>query len=74
MRYFVMWTYLGNYSNKPTVVEASSPGDAAVQATAGFSDDFADKANVYVFTQPPVMTCGPTNGNVPLRKTREVYG
>lgn len=53
--YWVMWTYIANYS-KPIRVEAKD-ADEAIKLTCGyFSDDFHKKASIYVFDREPVMT------------------
>lgn len=52
--YYVLWTYLGNYSKLIEIV-AKDAVEAADKATGFFSKDFHEKATVYVFDKPPVM-------------------
>jgi hypothetical protein len=53
--FYVIWTYIGNYSEvKP--VEAKTADDAADKATSFFSKDFQKKGTVYVFDHAPTFT------------------
>jgi len=52
-KFWVMWTYLGNYAEKLWQVEAESAEAAARKVSLGFSEDFQKKGTVYVFTAPP---------------------
>ena len=54
MKFYVMWTYIGNYSPLSEVY-ADSAEDAVKMETRFFSDDFHKKANIYVFDKPPVF-------------------
>lgn len=53
-KYWVLWTYVANYS-KLIEVEAESGQDAADKATGLFSKDFQKKGNVYVFDREPAF-------------------
>ena len=53
--FWLLWTYIANYSDKPFRVEAESPEDACRQLYGIYSDDFAAKATVYVFEHEPVL-------------------
>ena len=53
--YWIVWTYLGNYS-KPLEIMADSPEAAAKVPLSFYSDDFRAKASIYVFEAPPVYT------------------
>lgn len=54
--YWVLWTYVANYSERLLEVGGcASPEDAAKRATVFFSDDFHKKATVYVFDQKPML-------------------
>ena len=44
-----------DHSEKVKEVEAESPKEAREIAVGFFSDDFQEKATVYVFEQPPVL-------------------
>ena len=56
--FYVIWTYLANYSEvRP--VQAGSSEEAADAATSFFSKDFQQKGTVYVFDHPPVFTKKP---------------
>lgn len=55
--YYVLWTYVANFS-KLLTVQAASPREALDQATGFFSLDFKHKGNVYVFDRPPVLVQG----------------
>lgn len=66
-KYYVLWTYIANYSSV-LEVEATSPSQALDVATGFFSKDFHAKASVYVFDHEPVLirlpaTYEPTNGH-----------
>lgn len=53
--FYVIWTYIGNYSEvKP--VQAESSEKAVEVATSFFSKDFQQKGTVYVFDRAPVFT------------------
>jgi len=55
-KYWILWTYLGNYSERPIEVLARSPEDAVKIATGFWDKPFAEKATVYVFDRSPVLT------------------
>lgn len=63
-KYWVLWTYIGNYSDHPIEVTGTSPEDAIDSAVGFFSADFQAKATVYVFDHAPVMVrkASQTNG------------
>lgn len=52
--YYVTWTYMANYSEKPIEVQAESAEAAAKCALGLYSDDFKAKAKVYVWSFPPL--------------------
>ncbi len=54
--FWVMWTYLGNYSDEPYKLKAESAQKAADVFLNGFSEDFRKKGSVFVFDKPPVLT------------------
>lgn len=54
--YYLMWTYLGNHSDKPMRVEALSPEVAVNCLLEFFSDDFRAKGTIQVFDHEPVHT------------------
>lgn len=56
--YWVMWTYIANYSERPIKVTAESPEHAIKLTTGYYSDDFKKKASVYVFDREPVLWIG----------------
>ncbi len=58
--YWILWTYIGNYSDKVIKVEAQDSEHALEAATGFYSDDFQKKATVYVFDREPVLTKIPT--------------
>lgn len=51
-KFWVMWTYSGNYSSLMEI-EASSGREAGEKATKYFSADFHRRGNIYVFDRPP---------------------
>jgi hypothetical protein len=51
-KYWVLWTYVANYSSL-VEVDAESGEDAADKVTGFFSKDFQQKASVYVFDREP---------------------
>lgn len=53
-KYWVLWTYIANYSSL-IEVDAESGEDAADKVTGLFSKDFRKKASVYVFDRPPTF-------------------
>lgn len=53
-KFWVLWTYIANYS-RLLEVEAESAEDARKRATDMFSHDFHRKANIYVFDHAPVF-------------------
>ena len=63
--FYVTWTYLGNYSERPTIMDAESAADAAERIFRGFSDDFRAKGSVYVTTEAP-QCFGRAAGRPPL--------
>jgi len=54
-KFWILWTYIANYSDRPFPVEAKDAEDAADKATGLFSPDFQKKATVYVFDREPVF-------------------
>jgi hypothetical protein len=58
--YWVLWTYVANFSSLRKVT-ALSAADAAAKVTSLFSDDFHNRATVLVFDQPPVLHRGATS-------------
>lgn len=54
--YYVLGTYLGNYSERPWEMMAKSLEQAADNLRHFFSQDFRAKGTVYVFDTPPVLT------------------
>lgn len=57
-KYYVIWTYIGNYSDVKEV-DAESASEAAQKVTWTFSADFQKKAHVYVFDREPAFHQGP---------------
>lgn len=55
--YWVMWTYIANYS-KPVRVEAKDAEDAIDKVCGYYSKDFQQKASIYVFDREPVVRKG----------------
>lgn len=51
--WYVMWTYLGNYSSRPMPVVAPTADEAAKQVLAAFSEEFRRKGQVLVWPCPP---------------------
>lgn len=51
--YYVIWTYLGNYSDSPMRIRARSAKDAVESLVKFYSEDFRKKATVYAFTELP---------------------
>jgi hypothetical protein len=60
-KYYILWTYVANFSSKITEIFAESPEGAAIQFSKIFSDDFNRKGTVYVFDTPPVFVKNPTS-------------
>jgi hypothetical protein len=58
-KYWVLWTYLANHSERPIEVEAETALHACQLATSIFSDDFKQKGTVYVFDTAPVFVRRP---------------
>ncbi len=56
--FYVIWTYIGNYS-KVQKIEAKDELEAAERATYCFSNDFKQKGTVYVFDRSPVYVKQP---------------
>ncbi len=54
--YWLIWTYIANYSEKPFRVTAANPEAAAEVLYGAFSNEFRAKAKVYVFESEPVLT------------------
>ncbi len=52
--YYILWTYIANYSELHKV-RADSPELAIKSFTGCFSEDFQKKAKIYVFDAPPIM-------------------
>jgi len=69
--YWVLWTYIANYSRLMCVEEAKSPEEAIQRTTGYFGADFQQKATVYVFDHKPALVVvkgekvgpSPTTGN-----------
>jgi len=55
MRYWITWTYVANYSDRPIEVEAATPAEAITKACGFYSHDFASKATIYVWPCAPVL-------------------
>jgi hypothetical protein len=54
--YWVIWTYIANYSEQACPVAAFSPEDAAKVIIDSYGgEEFARKATVYVFDHKPVL-------------------
>lgn len=51
--FYVFWTYIANYGYSQ--IEARDEEHAAKIIYDGFSDDFRQKGEVYVFDKPPVF-------------------
>jgi hypothetical protein len=58
-KFWILWTYIANYSERPIPVEAKNAREAARLGTCYFSDDFQKKATVYVFDREPVFVKKP---------------
>jgi hypothetical protein len=58
-KYWILWTYIGNYSDRPYVVQAETPQKAAESILEIYSDDFKAKGKVYVFDKEPVLVSAP---------------
>lgn len=54
--WWVIWTYPGNHSDRPTKVVAATAAKAAEIFINGFSEDFLKKGNVFVFPVPPTYS------------------
>lgn len=54
--FYVLWTYVGNYAERPLEIQATDAEDAAHQLCQWFSADFRAKGKVYVFEAPPAHT------------------
>ena len=59
-KFWVLWTYVANYSNL-IEVDAESAEDAAKRVTGFFSKDFSQKGSVYVFDKAPAFQQGTAN-------------
>lgn len=53
--YHIIWTYLGNYSEKPMRVTGDTPEEAANKIFNFFSKDFKEKGTIYVFESAPTL-------------------
>ncbi len=53
--YWLLWTYIANYSDKPLRVQAKDPKEAADSLRRMYSDDFAKKATIYVLDVEPFV-------------------
>jgi hypothetical protein len=53
--YYILWTYIANYSERLVKVQANNPEEALKNSIGYFSEDFRKKATVYVFESPPVL-------------------
>ena len=51
--YWVFWTYIANYSDKPIKVQAKSAKDAAAQVHSWYGPEFKEKAKVYIMALEP---------------------
>lgn len=56
-KYYVLWTYVANFSSL-IEVEATSPEHARSLTTDFFGEDFKEEGTVYVFAAPPVLMSG----------------
>lgn len=54
--YWIIWTYIANYSSRPHKLYAESPEAAVAELLGMYSEDFKAKAKVYVFDSPPNHT------------------
>lgn len=57
-KFWVSWTYIGNYSDRPQVVEACDEMEAVRLLFASYSDEFRAKAMFYVTSEAPTMLHG----------------
>lgn len=51
--FWIIWTYIANYSERPIKVLARTPEEAVDVILKMFSPDFDAKADIYVFDRPP---------------------
>ena len=58
-KFTVVWTFIGNYQVKQ--VDAKNADDALDMVVGFYGKEFVDKANVYVFSGPPVLHRQPTD-------------
>lgn len=55
-KYWILWTYIANHSEKPFEVKANSAREASELLLECYSEDFRKKAKLYVFDREPVFT------------------
>lgn len=48
--YLILWTYIGNYADRPVVSSGSGPLTAVHIAFNGYNDHFKDNATFHVFS------------------------
>jgi len=48
-KFIIVWTYIGNYSEKANHVEAPDPITAIKERYHFYREDFFDKARFYIF-------------------------
>lgn len=55
--YYMMWAYLGNYSDKPMALEGLSPEDAlrTFKKYSIYGKDFWARATIFIYEQPPTV-------------------
>lgn len=51
--YWIIWTYIGNYSERPVAIGAENAEAAARKLMGYYSKDFAEKATLYVYDTFP---------------------
>lgn len=51
-KFWIMWTYFANYGG-PILVGAETPDEAVKFVSSAYSEDFKERADVYVFDSPP---------------------
>lgn len=54
--FWILWTYLGNHCNSPFKYHGEDPQEAVDVLNSYFSEDFKEKATIYVFDCPPILT------------------
>ena len=53
-KFWIMWTYVANFSERPVRVSAKNPAEAIDIAFSSYSNDFQAKAKFFVFETEPV--------------------